>query len=108
MPGVLEPRTGLSMGEHCEQMAKTWKISRADQDALANASHVNAGRGVEARLLQRPRGGRVPGTQHGQQRARRQHGREARVAQARVDRRSGQGTLTAGNSTPLTDGASAV
>jgi len=29
MPGVLEPRTGLSMGEHCEQMAKTWKISRA-------------------------------------------------------------------------------
>src|SRR3982751_310729 len=29
MPGVLEPRTGLSMGEHCEQMAKTWKIPRA-------------------------------------------------------------------------------
>ena len=44
MPGVLEPRTGLSMGEHCEQMAKTWKIARAEQDALANASHVNAGK----------------------------------------------------------------
>src|SRR5688572_20620650 len=44
MPGVLEPRTGLSMGDHCEQMAKTWKISRADQDALANLSHLNAGK----------------------------------------------------------------
>ena len=38
MPGVLEPRTGLSMGEHCEQMAKTWKIPRAEQDA--NPWHV--------------------------------------------------------------------
>src|SRR4051812_21931042 len=41
-PSTGEPRTGLSMGQHCEEMAKEWKISRADQDALAFASHQNA------------------------------------------------------------------
>ena len=35
MPGVIEPRTGLSMGQSCELMAKTWKISREAQDELA-------------------------------------------------------------------------
>ena len=83
MPGVLEPRTGLSMGEHCEQMAKTWKIPRAEQDALANAQSRERRRRLEARLLQRPGGERLPGPQDGQQRARRQHGREARLAASR-------------------------
>src|SRR5262249_10028254 len=41
-PSVAEPRTGLSMGEHCELMAKRWKISRADQDELAYESHKKA------------------------------------------------------------------
>jgi acetyl-CoA C-acetyltransferase len=108
MPGVLEPRTGLSMGEHCEQMAKTWKISRADQDALANLSHVNAAaawkRGFFADLVMPDFQGikmdnnvRADSTVE-----------KLGSLRPAFDRRSGQGTLTAGNSTPLTDGASAV
>src|SRR4249919_4327257 len=38
-PGVAEPRTGKSMGDHCEDMAKEWNISRDSQDELAAASH---------------------------------------------------------------------
>ena len=38
-PGVAEPRTGKSMGDHCEDMAKQWSISRDSQDELAAASH---------------------------------------------------------------------
>ena len=108
MPGVLEPRTGLSMGEHCEQMAKTWKIPRADQDALANASHVNAGaawkRGFYSDLVV----GEYQGlSMDNNVRADSTVEKLASLKPA-FDRRSGQGTLTAGNSTPLTDGASAV
>ena len=40
-PRTGEPRTGLSMGEHCEEMAKEWQISRRAQDELALASHRN-------------------------------------------------------------------
>src|SRR5262245_36310515 len=43
-PGVGEPRTGLSMGQHTEKMARSWEIPRADQDALALESHVRAHR----------------------------------------------------------------
>jgi acetyl-CoA C-acetyltransferase len=108
MPGVLEPRTGLSMGDHCEQMAKTWKISRADQDALANLSHLNAAaawqRGFFGDLV-------VPEYQglkvDNNIRADSSLAKLATLKPA-YDRKSGQGTLTAGNSTPLTDGASAV
>src|SRR5689334_8638474 len=42
VPGVTELRTGLSMGEHCEIMAKEWKIGRREQDELAAASHRKA------------------------------------------------------------------
>ena len=109
MPGVLEPRTGLSMGEHCEQMAQDLEdFARRPGRARAIASHVNAGARLGARLLQRPRGRRLPGPQDRQQRARRQHAREAGQAQAGLRPAQRQGTLTAGNSTPLTDGASAV
>jgi len=107
MPGVLEPRTGLSMGEHCEQMAKTWKIPRADQDALANLSHVNAGKAwarnffadlvVEYQGLKMDNNVRPDSTVE-----------KLGALKPAFDRRSGLGTLTAGNSTPLTDGASAV
>src|SRR6185503_4347515 len=41
-PGIAEPRTGLSMGQHAEEMAKEWRIGRAEQDELALASHRNA------------------------------------------------------------------
>ncbi len=42
LPAVVEPRTGKSMGEHCELMVKEWNISRQEQDELALASHRNA------------------------------------------------------------------
>ncbi|HEX2595595.1 MAG TPA: acetyl-CoA C-acyltransferase, partial [Luteimonas sp.] len=38
-PGVMEPRTGKSMGEHCEDMARQWSIARDSQDAWAAGSH---------------------------------------------------------------------
>ena len=41
-PNVSEPRTGLSMGQHCELMAQEWKISRLDQDRFAYDSHMKA------------------------------------------------------------------
>ncbi len=41
-PGVAEPRTGMSMGDHCELMAREWKITRQEQDQLALASHLKA------------------------------------------------------------------
>jgi acetyl-CoA C-acetyltransferase len=108
MPGVLEPRTGLSMGEHCEQMAKTWKVSRADQDALANLSHVNAGkawaRGFYSDLvLPEYQGLKIDNNVRADSTL-----EKLGTLKPAFDRRTGQGTLTAGNSTPLTDGASAV
>jgi hypothetical protein len=42
LPGIAEPRTGLSMGESTELMVKTWGISRAEQDQLALESHQKA------------------------------------------------------------------
>jgi acetyl-CoA C-acetyltransferase len=48
MPGVVEPRTGLSMGQSCELMARTWQISRPAQDALAVQSHLHAAASWEA------------------------------------------------------------
>ncbi len=42
MPGVLEPRTGLSMGQSTELMAKQWKVTRQEQDQLAYESHIKA------------------------------------------------------------------
>ena len=47
LPRNGEPRTGLSMGEHCELMAMEWDIAREDQDALALASHQNLARAYD-------------------------------------------------------------
>ena len=106
-PGAVEPRTGLSMGESCELMAKHWKIAREDQDQLAYASHVNAAKawkeGFHADLVQSFNGLASDNNI-------RADTTPERLAKLRpsFDPSSGQGTLTAGNSTPLTDGASAV
>ncbi len=106
LPGVLEPRTGLSMGQSTELMAKEWQISRADQDALALASHENAAaaydRGFFDDLLVPFRG--VSVDNH----LRRDSTLEKLAKLRTVFDRGDQGTLTAGNSTPLTDGASAT
>jgi acetyl-CoA C-acetyltransferase len=106
-PSTQEPRTGLSMGEHCELMARQWGISRQDQDELALASHLNAARaydeGFHDDLLVTCAGV----LKDNNVRADTSLDKMATMKPA-FDKSSGQGTLTAANSTPLTDGAAAV
>jgi acetyl-CoA C-acetyltransferase len=106
-PSTQEPRTGLSMGQHCELMAKQWEISREDQDRLAFKSHQNAAKaydeGFHDDLI-------VPCAgiwRDNNVRADTSLEKMAAMKPA-FDRSSGKGTLTAANSTPLTDGAAAV
>ena len=106
-PGVAEPRTGMSMGDHCELMAKEWHISREDPDKLALSRHLKAAaaydRGffkdivVPFRGLDRDGFLRPDTTME-----------KLGTLKPAFDKTSGQGTLTAGNSTGLSDGASAV
>ena len=103
-PGVAEPRTGKSMGQHCEDMARQWAIGRDSQDELAAASHhklaaayergffddlVVSFRGVERDNILRP------------------DTSLEKLATLKPAFDKANGTLTAGNSTPLTDGAAA-
>ncbi|MDR3473147.1 MAG: acetyl-CoA C-acetyltransferase [Devosia sp.] len=106
-PSTQEPRTGLSMGQHCELMAKEWGISREDQDRLAFRSHQNAAKaydeGFHDDLI-------VPCAgiwRDNNVRADTNLEKMAAMKPA-FDRSSGKGTLTPANSTPLTDGAAAV
>ncbi|NIE77722.1 acetyl-CoA C-acetyltransferase [Pantoea sp. Ap-967] len=106
LPRNGEPRTGLSMGEHCERMAQTWQIGRSEQDELALRSHQHLAaayaEGWQDDLLT-PFLGLVRDNNL------RPDLTLAQLAALKpVFDRSGQGTLTAGNSTPLTDGASLV
>lgn len=106
-PSTAEPRTGLSMGEHCELMAKEWGISREAQDELALKSHQNAAKaydeGFHDDLI-------VPCAGVWRDNNVRTDTSLEKMATMKpaFDRRSGKGTLTAANSTPLTDGAAAV
>ena len=105
-PGVAEPRTGKSMGDHCEDMAREWGITREAQDALAVASHHKLaaayGRGFFDDLVVGFRGE----TRDNNLRPDTSIEKLATLKPA-FDKTSGKGTLTAGNSTPLTDGAAA-
>jgi len=106
VPGTAEARTGLSMGEHCELMAKEWSIGRREQDELANASHLKAAaawkEGFFADLV-------VPYEGLTTDNNVRPDSTVEKLANLKpVFDRSATGTLTAGNSTPLTDGASCV
>lgn len=105
-PSVQEPRTGLSMGEHCEKMVKEWKISREEQDALSLISHQNAEKawaeGFYADLVSPVRNI----TKDTIVRADTTLEKLAKLKTA-FDF-SPAGSLTAGNSSPLSDGASAV
>jgi len=106
-PGVGEPRTGKSMGEHCEMMAKEWQIPREAQDQLAFESHSKAAaayeRGFYKDLV-------VPFRAVERDNILRPETTVEKLAALKpaFDKTSGHGTLTAGNSTPLTDGASAA
>jgi acetyl-CoA C-acetyltransferase len=104
LPAVVEPRTGLSMGQSTEIMAKAWQISRADQDQLAYQSHVKAAaawrEGFYDDLVIEYLGLRSDDNI-------RADTSPEKLAKLRPSF-AADGTLTAGNSTPLTDGASAV
>jgi acetyl-CoA C-acetyltransferase len=106
-PSTQEPRTGLSMGEHCELMARQWGITRAEQDELALASHLNAAKAYDQGFhddLVVPFAGVL---KDNNVRADTSLEKMATMKPA-FDKSSGKGTLTAANSTPLTDGAAAV
>jgi acetyl-CoA C-acetyltransferase len=109
LPRNGEPRTGLSMGEHAEQMAQHWGISREAQDELALKSHANLARAFDEGFftdLMTPFQGltRDNNLRPGLTLAQLQKLGPVFDRKVAPD----QGTLTAGNSTPLTDGASAV
>jgi acetyl-CoA C-acetyltransferase len=105
-PGIVEPRTGLSMGQHTEKMVKQWKVSREEQDQLAFMSHMKADLAyregfyddlvVEFKGLRKDtivRGDTTP--------------EKLSKLKPAFDK-SPSGTLSPGNSTALTDGAGAV
>ncbi len=106
LPGVLEPRTKLSMGESTELTAKEWDIPREHQDQLALSSHIKAAAAYDegwfSDLV-------VPYMDVEQDNIiRRDTTFEKLSALKPVFDKSGEGTMTAGNSTTLTDGAAAV
>ena len=104
-PQVGEPRTGLSMGESAELMARRWRISRQAQDRLAYDSHMKAAQawreGFYADLVEPHLGLAFDNNV-------RPDTSLEKLAKLRASFDPRDGTLTAGNSTPLTDGASAV
>lgn len=105
-PGVAEPRTGLSMGQHCELMAQKWKVSREAQDKLAFESHRNAAAAYDEGFMDDLM---VPFAGVFRDDNLRADIDLASMADLKtVFEKSKRGTLTAANSTPLTDGASAV
>ena len=103
-PVVVEPRTSLSMGQSCERMAQDWQIAREEQDRLAYESHRKAAAAydegfyddlvVEFQGLKQDNNIRRDTTLE-------------KLAKLKPSFHP-QGTLTAGNSTPMTDGAAAV
>jgi acetyl-CoA C-acetyltransferase len=106
LPGIAEPRTGLSMGESTELMVKTWDIGRAEQDQLALESHQKAAAAYAAGFYKDLVIEYLGLAQDDN--IRNDTSLEKLAKLKPVFDRSGAGTLTAGNSTPMTDGASAV
>jgi acetyl-CoA C-acetyltransferase len=105
-PNVSEPRTGLSMGQHCELMAQEWKISREDQDKLAFESHKKASEAYRSGYMDDlivPCAGVFKDNN-----IRDDISIEKLATLKTAFEKSERGTLTAANSTPLTDGAAAV
>jgi acetyl-CoA C-acetyltransferase len=105
-PANGEPRTGLSMGQHCERMAREWKISRERQDQLAVDSHVNAARAYDEGFYDDIVSSYEGVTRDNNMRADSSVEKLASLRTA-FSRRE-DATLTAANSTPLTDGAASV
>jgi acetyl-CoA C-acetyltransferase len=105
IPRNEEPRTGLSMGDHCAIMATEWEIDRGDQDELTVASHENLAaayeRGFFEDLITPYLGLERDGNL-------RPDSSLEKLAKLKPVFGGPEGTMTAANSTPLSDGASAV
>jgi acetyl-CoA C-acetyltransferase len=107
IPAIANRTTGLSMGEHTEITAQEWQIGRAEQDEIALASHRNAvaawDRGFFDDIV-------IPMGDMKRDSIPRKDTSLERLSKLAptFDRTSGKGTLTAGNSSPLTDGAAAI
>ncbi|MGF6928047.1 acetyl-CoA C-acetyltransferase [Chitinophaga sp. W2I13] len=105
-PSIVEPRTGLSMGQHTEKMVKEWGITREEQDALAYQSHMNVAKAYEEGFFNDliiPYKGVKRDTI-----VRADTTPEKLAALKPAFDFSGKGSLTAGNSTLYTDGAAAL
>ena len=105
-PANAEPRTQLSMGEHCERMAREWNIPRVEQDQLAVESHHKATAAYDEGFfddLVTPWNGAARDSN-----LRADASLEKLAGLRTVFSRESEATLTAGNSTPLTDGAATV
>jgi acetyl-CoA C-acetyltransferase len=104
LPANAEPRTGLSMGQHCELMVKHWDVSREDQDELTFNSHQNLIAAYECGffddLIQPFKGVERDGIMRDTP--------LQKLAKLKPAYDPVNGTLTAANSTTLTDGAAAV
>ncbi len=107
VPSVANRATGKAMGEHCEEMAKQWNIPREAQDRLALASHQHAVQAMAAGFFDDLVVGIEGMARDGVPRADSSAAKLASLKPA-FDRSSGKGTITAGNSSPLTDGAAAI
>jgi acetyl-CoA C-acetyltransferase len=105
IPRNAEPRTGLSMGEHTAIMAREWGITREEQDELAAASHRSLAsayeRGFEDDLV-------TPYLGNERDQNLRPDSTPEKLAKLKPVFGGEDGTMTAGNSTPLSDGAAAV
>ncbi len=105
-PGVTEPRTGLSMGQSTEITAREWDVQREHQDQLALASHMKAAEAYDAGwyddLI-------VPFMDVEEDNNIRRDTSFEKLSKLKpVFSKDSEATMTAGNSTPLTDGAAAV
>lgn len=105
-PGIVEPRTGLSMGQHTERMVKEWKISRQEQDQLAYESHMKAAAAYQEGFYNDLV---VPFKNATRDTIVRGDTTLEKLGKLKpVFDKSEAGTMTAGNSTAFTDGAGAV
>ena len=105
-PSVNEPRTGLSMGGHCELMAQEWHVPRAEQDQFAFESHKKGAKAYAEGWMDDlvvPCAG-----VYRDNNLREDMSLEKMATLKNAFEKGPQGTLSAANSTPLTDGAAAV
>jgi acetyl-CoA C-acetyltransferase len=105
IPRNAEPRTGLSMGEHTAIMASDWGIGREEQDELAVRSHHNLAAAYDTGWLDDQV---IPFLGLERDQNLRPESSLEKLAKLKPVFGGPEGTMTAGNSTPLSDGASAV